>query len=169
MCGVTCCTIKSKRELVTTGRIYRSLCCLADDFILSHIYSWSKAECYLIIGDFNEPYINWIEPTASGRSFDSDLLSIIRCALEQCVAKPTHIDFEHDPSLLDLVLTNHCDDFVDIQHPHQQIVVMYFTLGFGRTVYSMYLIHPVPISGEQTFRQSETMLSRQTGRSMRMN
>ena len=102
---------------MTIGGIYRSPCCLADDFILKHVCSWSKAECCLIIGDFNAPHINWIELTAPGGGFDSVLLSsIIQCALVQCIVKPTHIDLEHNPSLIDLVLTHHCEDIVDIQH-----------------------------------------------------
>ena len=116
-CEVVCCTIRSRNGLVTIGGIYRSPCCLADDFILRHVCSWSKAECCLIVGDFNAPHINWIELTAPGGGFDSVLLSsIIQCALVQCIVKPTHIDLEHNPSLIDLVLTHHCEDIVDIQH-----------------------------------------------------
>ncbi|CAH8623495.1 unnamed protein product [Schistosoma bovis] len=116
-CEVACCKIKSRNGLVTIGGIYRSPSCLADDFILRHICSWSMAECCLIIGDFNAPHINWIELTAPGSGFDSDLLStVIQCALVQCITKPTHIDLQHVPSLLDLALTHHSEDVFDIQH-----------------------------------------------------
>lgn len=44
-------------------------------------------------------------------------------------------------------------------YPHQLTVITYCTLCFGRTLCSMYLLHPVPLSGGLTFSQSETALS----------
>lgn len=85
----------------------------------------------------------------------------------QNVSQNRHIDLEHDSSLLDLVLTHHCEDLTDFQHlSHWWLVIMLcLNLNFGHMTYNLYLVPPVPIPGELIFRQSETMLSR-LGRSI---
>lgn len=96
-CEGACFTVKSKHGLVTIVGICRRPRCVIDDFILIHICTSSKANCVPVVGDFNASHINWIEPTTQGRYFDGSLLpTIIRCSLVQRVAKPTHVELEHE-------------------------------------------------------------------------
>ncbi|KAH9585432.1 Vacuolar protein sorting-associated protein 37C, variant 3 [Schistosoma haematobium] len=144
-CELACCKIKSRNGLVTLGGIYRSPCCLADDFILRHICYWSMAECCFIIGDFKAPRINWIGLTAPGGGFDSDLLStVVQCALVQCMAKPTHTDLKHDPSLLELALTHHCEDVFDIQHLPSLVNSDHVVLHFKFRTHGIQFVYAPP-------------------------
>lgn len=163
------CTIKSRHGLLTIRGVYRSPWCLADEFAFSHICPWSMVNCCLIVGDFNAPHINSMEFTTSGGCFvNSLLLTIIRCALVQSFVKSTQWlrtwtaiagPCLYTPLWWALLTTT--------TSPNLQWSRC-TAPWFSDTIYSMYLLRPVPISEVLIFRQSEIVLSKRTGRSVQM-
>lgn len=114
---VACCTNKFTYGLVTIGRIFRSPCFLAVDFVLSHMCTRSKDDCRLITNDFNTPCINWKELTTLGGYFDgSQLTKTVQWTLALRTTRPIDNNLEHELSFLDIVFAHHCDNFTDITY-----------------------------------------------------
>ncbi|VDP62052.1 unnamed protein product [Schistosoma mattheei] len=71
-CELVRCKLKCRRQAVA----HRSPECAADDFLLSKLKSLCNKNKRLVVGDFNGPYINWVnlEVWSSTTSVDCKLL-----------------------------------------------------------------------------------------------
>ncbi|CAH8529110.1 unnamed protein product [Schistosoma bovis] len=97
-CELVRCKLKCRRQDIEVVVVYRSPECVADDFLLSKPKSWCNNGKSLVVGDFNAPYINWVnlEVESSISSFDSKLLETsIGLALFQHIRDPTRYDLRN--------------------------------------------------------------------------
>lgn len=140
--------------LVTVVLAYCIPYCLADDFVLNGVCSWSEAVCHWIVGDFNTLLINRIKLTALRQCFDGVLLqTIIQCALVRSFAKPILMDLGSQLPLLNLAIAHHCNDVIKTQDQFSLATSAQFVLHFRFLTYKLRydLLHLVQMSDGLTF------------------
>ncbi|VDP26656.1 unnamed protein product [Schistosoma margrebowiei] len=90
-----------------------------NEVLLSSLNTWSRSGRCLILGDFNAPMVDWVNPQTelSDYTFEHELGdAVITCVLVQHVKEATRYDPDTESSLLDLILAHLDDDVTNLDY-----------------------------------------------------
>ena len=125
----------NRESTLTFGCIYRSPNSSPENSLklnsLLKVSNENNPSHLLIVGDFNQPKIDWVQHTASSHLAMEFLQACDDALLFQHVTKPTRVRSSQTPSVLDLIFTNEENMVTNVEH----------LSGIGKSDHASLLFH----------------------------